>query len=144
MLQILSSELKFDSSEVLRDKWRELLREYQELNCIDFDTENDDAVGKIREIEISNRNTYIVELHKAGGDWQMPSLYFKIQGKHSKKMFVFVPSIEEGNGNFLPSDKKSHLVVADADDEHDDDLTDENKAWNAIKTLLDNRKNEWD
>lgn len=142
MLRVISEKLKFDSSNLLRDAWRDCVREERDKQNINFDLENDESVGNVRRIsvpsysDIRENDTYYVQLQSAGGDWEYPIYYFRIQvkdGWHNKHMFVFIPSKKQGNGNLEKTDKGWAAIYNDT--KHDD-AREEKKAWDAVKDFL--------
>lgn len=155
MLRIISEKLEFDSSELLRESWRDAVREAQDKAGIIFDLENDDTVSAVRKMSFSNgsppdayrtKDDYYVQLCSAGGDWESPTYYFRIQVKEgypSRKMFVYIPAKSEGNGLLTtdhqgqgyPKSTKYKYRPLDADN-YDKDGRDEKKCWNAVEDFL--------
>lgn len=137
MLKIISKKLEFDAHDLLKENWREEIFKAQDENKITFDLENDDTRGDAKTIKCKDDQSYIVQLCSAGGDWESPVLYFRIQvkdGYPSRKMLVFIPSKDEGNGNLAKG--KKGLVPLDADGGDKNNL-DETKAWKAVKKYLE-------
>lgn len=142
MLVIKSEKLEFDPSDLLKEQWRNLVHEAQDKANIHFDLENDDTVGNISRISFPSKSSirdndiYYVQLCAAGGDWQSPTNYFRIQTKdgiNKKEMFVFIPSKKEGNGN-LCKGKTGYIPVENQTKK--DDQRDEKKCRNAVKHFL--------
>lgn len=136
---------EWNTTDVMKHKWSDLVGEEQSRAGIHFDLENNDAVNKsLRRFEfpypgqstIHDKQIYFVQLMSAGGDWEMPVYYFKIQVKEGwaeRDMFVFIPSKEQGNGNLVQC--KSGMCPKDANSS-EDDARDESKAWEALKSYL--------
>lgn len=144
MLRIVSNKLKFDSTEIMRDRWRGEISKAQDDQKISFDLENDDCVDDIRIIKLMDgdiENIFLVELNSAGGDWQMPIYYFKIQQKepiYKNKIFVWIPSKKEGNGNLTKGTNHKDSYIAEDNNYKDRDDRDDQKSWKAVKRYLNN------
>ena len=147
MLKIISNKIEFDASKLLREEWKVAINDAQKKYEINFDLENDSSVGKIKTIDVPSRaphrrdkDIYLVQLQYAGGDWELPIYYFRIQikeGHPTNKTFVFIPSIKQGNGNLLGGDNESSFkYVAKHNDSGYNDERDEKKAWDAVKSHL--------
>lgn len=54
MLRILSEKLKFDPSEMFKDRWTDEVRDAQDKAKIKFDLENDDSVSEIKRLTFPN------------------------------------------------------------------------------------------
>lgn len=136
---------EFCTDDVLKDRWRDLVSDEQDRADIHFDLENNEPVNKsLRRFEfpypgessLHERQVYFVQLMSAGGDWEMPVYYFKIQvkeGWRDKHMFVFIPSREQGNGNLMQC--KKGLCPQDSNSSGKD-ARDEAKAWKALESHL--------
>jgi len=147
MFKVYGGKREFDSSELLREKWKELVREEQRNTNIRFDLENDDTVGGIRWKKFfadtrgygNDKDTYDVQLCTAGGDWESPTYYFRIQvkdGYPTGEMFVFIRSKIQGNGLLTKSD--NGYVPMSADD-YNKDGRDKKECWNAVIKFLEKR-----
>jgi len=148
MLKVTSEKLKFDPVELFSEKWNDEVHKAQDRCNIHFDLENNDSVGDIRRLSFPNGRTdpttekpdedvFYVQLCSAGGDWESPVYYFRIQikdGYPRRRLFVFIPSKEEGNG-LLRKKEKGGYAPLDADD-YDPDGRDEKKCWDAVKRFL--------
>lgn len=134
MLSIISSKLQFDSTVAMKEAWNDAITKAKKEHKIDFDLENNDNVGDIKEIKIGE-DIYLVQLWSAGGDWQFPTYYFKIQEKDRnwRPLIVFIPEKEEGNGNLEKG--KNGCQPIGADSKHED-ARNEDKAWTAVKKHL--------
>ena len=139
MLKIISEKLKFKTDHLLKE-WRDKVKEEQNRSNIRFDLENDDTIGNIRRLsfdteeDILKSRTFYVQLCAAGGDWEMPILYFRIQSQYStERMGIFIPSRENGNGNLVEG--KKGWVSKDQTSKKDDER-DEAKAWKSVKEYL--------
>jgi hypothetical protein len=143
MLKVISEKLEFDSTNPMSDKWRELIKEEQDKANIHFDLENDESVGKIKRItrpadaNHRDKDIFYVQLYSAGGDWEQPVYYFRIQVKEgypSRQMFIYIPDKKDGNGNLTAN--KNGLAPVDASDYNHEDGRDEKKAWDAVERFL--------
>jgi len=135
MLKIISEKLKFDAGDLLKENWREEIFKAQDESKITFDLENDDTRGDAKVIKFKDQS-YLVQLCSAGGDWESPVLYFRIQvkdGYPSRKMFVFIPPKNEGNGNLTKGKKGQVSLDSDSGDK---DNLDETKAWKSVEKHL--------
>lgn len=132
------SDTKFDHYHLIKDRWKDLVREAMGRQNIHFDLENDDSIGKERIISVGeyediNKETkpcrFLVRACKAGGDWQNPTLYFRVQvygdsklpgdldfiGYGTDKCFVYIPV--DGNNNLKEvSDKKGGSKLVPTED----------------------------
>ncbi len=109
----------------------------QNSQKISFDTENDNPVDDIRTIKVMKKDiekTFLVQLYAAGGDWQMPANYFRIQQESPQKMFVWIPSKEQGNGNLVKS--KNGYEPEDHQYKKDDDR-DDKKCWEVVEKYIE-------
>jgi len=118
----------FDFSILKKEKWTELVHNAEKTFKIHFDLENNDSLKKQKIIVIPQtywKNTeckFKCELFQAGGDWQVPILYFQCQivsgyafdmGSYHNSMFIFIPGKEEGNFHLIPSSKGGEWIVPD-------------------------------
>lgn len=122
----------FDHKAIINEEWRKHIKAAQEYQNINFDLENDDTDSK-RTLFIKQnlrkdqpvKTEINLELCVAGGDWETPVYYFKIEFTHdhfiytytqnkkpdefvwdkeSGKKHVYIPTIEQGN-NLYKTDK---------------------------------------
>ena len=142
----------FDYSNMATSQWNKIIKEAQKFQKISFDLENDDSTGQKRTfyLEKNLRDDQPVkyqinaELFKAGGDWELPVMYFRIQilheygilmsddwksshtpeyvwdiPKHDKEItlrncYVVIPPVEAGN-KFKKHGKESFLAYDDSE-----------------------------
>jgi len=80
----------FDYNSITEDSWSDPKSEAQEFQRISFDFENDDSTGQKKTFyakvmlrkDQSVKDEINAELMEAGGDWEMPVLYFRLQFRH--------------------------------------------------------------
>jgi len=120
----------FDYSVIISDAWRDVIFHGQEFARIHFDLENNDTMGEKKTFYVKKdlrknqpvKYEFNAELWRAGGDWEMPVIYFKVEITHdynvkkdkwSKnpkyvwdvdtgmsglyKSYVMIPPVEAGN-----------------------------------------------
>jgi hypothetical protein len=114
----------FDYESVQEDTWNEPKTRAQEFQRINFDFENDYHVAKktfFAKVMLRKdqpvKNEFNVELMEAGGDWEMPVMYFRVEFTHQYGLvsnkycdnpeYVWDVGNEDGN---LPSGKKYVLI----------------------------------
>lgn len=163
----------FNYNQEINSIWRPLVKNAQDFQNINFDLENNDTTKDKRKIYITKnlrkdqpiKNEIAIELMKAGGDWEMPVLYFKIEFIHQHnimnidyksnpeyiwdletrygKKYVLIPPVEAGN-HLYKTDKGycayDHDSLASSNlKEADVRITDfdKKKAWKWIETLME-------
>jgi len=80
----------FNYSSITNDAWNEKIHKAQELQRINFDLENNDTMGEKKTIYVKKnlrkdqpiKYEFNVELMDAGGDWEMPVMYFRVEFTH--------------------------------------------------------------
>ena len=80
----------FDYNSITSDAWNELIHDAQEVQRINFDLENNDSMGDKRTFYVKKnlrkdqpvKYEFNVELMDAGGDWEMPVMYFRVEFTH--------------------------------------------------------------
>lgn len=121
----------FDYKRFLNNLWNPIIIEAQKFQKISFDLENNESTGDKRKIYIKRdlrvdqpiKYEISCELCEAGGDWQIPACYFKIQINYDysilnskyqnnpeyvfdvkgenysrpSKCYVMIPPVEAGN-----------------------------------------------
>ena len=127
----LNEEEGFNYTYIAKDMWYELIKKAKEEYNIYFDLENDDSVSDYRVIrfpvfkdedgkEFGKGRKFLCQMFKAGGDWEVPVIYFRcqLQGGHlnSKitdngkyrmdKCFVVIPNKENGNYHLVKEKDK--------------------------------------
>ena len=117
---IYESKLEFSYQSLGKEKWLELLYEYQKDNNISFNTENNDYVSDVFKLDINN-NSILCQAWMAGGDWETPILYYTCQVidgdiKYNHPMFIFIPI--KGNKNFIKKDGK-YIPIQDSSAEYE-------------------------
>lgn len=138
--------------------WHNKVKEAQEFQNISFDLENDDSTNQKRIFYVPKnlrKNQPIkyqinAELYHAGGDWEWPVMYFRVQFVHDygirnnkyyqnpkfiwdnenshsdlHNCYVIIPPIEAGNK--LVKGEKGHYRAY-----NDEEITKENKKTAAI------------
>ena len=80
----------FNYSSVTNDAWRELVDDARNTQRISFDLENDDTTGEKKTFYVKKdlrkgqpvKYEFNVELMEAGGDWEWPVMYFRVEFTH--------------------------------------------------------------
>lgn len=128
----------FNYNSIIKDEWTKIIRKAQKFQNINFDLENNDSLGEKKTLFIEKnlrkeqpvKNEFNCELCAAGGDWENPVMYFKVEftschcisdAKHRKspeyvfdledkfgtkeytklsRCHVFIPPVEAGNPLF--------------------------------------------
>ena len=100
LIQIIQEEISaisrdkdkeiFDYHSVQEEAWNEPKTRGQEFQRINFDFENDYPVAKktfyakvMLRKDQPVKNEFNVEMYDAGGDWEMPVMYFRIEFTHN-------------------------------------------------------------
>ena len=80
----------FDYDSVQNEAWIEPKSNGQEFQRINFDFENDESVAKktffanvMLRKDQPVKNEFNVDMRVAGGDWEMPVIYFRIEFTHN-------------------------------------------------------------
>ena len=103
----------FNYSSIIKDAWSPLISNAQKFQNISFDTENNDSTGQKKTIYIKKnlrkdqpiKYEINAELWKAGGDWQYPVMYFKLEFTHD---YGLVKKPGEGTPEFVWDLKKEY------------------------------------
>jgi hypothetical protein len=135
----------FHYGSVINDIWHYKVRAAIDFQKINFDLENNDSLGKKKTIYITKnlrkdqpvKYEINAELCRAGGDWEYPVMYFKVEfhsdyfyGKKPetktfiwdikpeyeeklKKCYVIIPPVEAGNT--LIKDKNGYRAYQEED-----------------------------
>lgn len=100
LIQIIKEEISaiskdkkkeiFDYRSITEGAWNDPKSEAQEFQRINFDFENDDTTGQKKTFyakvmlrkDQPVKNEIQAELMEAGGDWEMPVMYFRIEFTH--------------------------------------------------------------
>jgi len=169
----------FDYHHTIDDVWRPLIKNAQEFQHINFDLENDDSTGDKRKIYIKKnlrkdqpvKTEIAAELFIAGGDWENPVMYFRIEfisqynllladyqknpeyiwdvkTNTSNKKNVLIPPIEAGNklvkykdGFTAYTDDSIHELGLKDNDIRITDQ-DKKKAWKWLEDTLEKVVND--
>lgn len=141
-LQKLSS-YEFSPGEVMKDEWNSLVMKEQDKSNIHFNLENNDDVGPIRRISISlkddtiyDNQVYFVQMMSAGGDWEYPVYYFRIQVKsgYMSGMFIFIPNKKQGNHSLVSTKNGFSAAHSDGSDIKIDN--DKRLCWKSLNYFL--------
>jgi hypothetical protein len=171
ILEKLESIYEYDKNfftwdTILKNMWNDILKDSMKKFKIYFDLENNDTCNAQKEIVIPQdywdnvKCKFRCELFQAGGDWEIPVYYFKIQlvegycfdddfkltnsnkiysGRmpHTKNHFVYIPG--KTNGNY-------HLVSKNGGDwfaphdgvykENVDPKPNEKDCWKSLENYL--------
>lgn len=118
----------FNYNSQIYDHWRPIISDAMKFQNISFDLENNDSTKEKKTITVTKllrkdqpvKTVINAELWEAGGDWQNPVMYFKIEfanqyniikdkykddpkfvwdveRKNSSRHFVIIPPVEAGN-----------------------------------------------
>jgi hypothetical protein len=80
----------FDYSSIIDNAWQDKIGEAQEFQRIGFDLENNDSTGEKKTFYVKKnlrkdqpiKYEFNAELMEAGGDWEMPVMYFRLEFTH--------------------------------------------------------------
>lgn len=80
----------FNYKSIVDSAWRPLISKAQKFQNISFDLENNDSTGEKKTIYVKKnlrkdqpvKYEFNAELFRAGGDWEWPVLYFKVEFTH--------------------------------------------------------------
>ena len=115
----------FDYESVQEDTWNEPKTNAQEFQRINFDFENDYHVAKktfFAKVMLRKdqpvKDEFNVELMEAGGDWEMPVMYFRIEFTHNYGLISnkyaknpeFVWDVGNENGDLVSTGHKYVLI----------------------------------
>jgi len=122
----------FDYHSLTNGVWDDLVHDAQKLQRINFDLENNDTTGQKKTLYVKKdlrkdqpvKYEFNAELMEAGGDWEMPVMYFRLEITHDyfygklkksgeqkytfnlddpnyekklSKCYVIIPPVEAGN-----------------------------------------------
>jgi len=81
----------FNYNSIIGDAWHDLILDAQKLQRINFDLENNDSMGEKKTFYVKKnlrkdqpiKYEFNVELMDAGGDWEMPVMYFRVEFTHN-------------------------------------------------------------
>ncbi len=100
LIQIINEEISalkkdkdkeiFNYHSIVEDAWRDKIYKAQKFQRINFDLENDDSTGEKKTFYVKKnlrkdqpiKYEFNAELCEAGGDWEMPVLYFRLEFTH--------------------------------------------------------------
>ena len=80
----------FNYNTIINDVWRDKVFEAQKFQRINFDLENNDSSGQKKTFYVKEnlrkdqpiKYEFNAELMKAGGDWEYPVMYFRLEFTH--------------------------------------------------------------
>lgn len=163
----------FNYSSVVKDLWIPVIAAGKKFQNISFDLENNDTTKQKKTIVIKKNLRvdqpikYVInaELCKAGGDWEYPVMYFKLEFTHDYgiirnrnelepefvwdlerdykglyKNYVIIPPVDAGN-SLVKTDKGWSAYNSDEvnkDNEKDVKITDADmkKAWKWLENTI--------
>jgi hypothetical protein len=164
----------FNYKSIIQDAWRPIIQKAQKFQNISFDLENNDSTGEKKTIFVKKdlrkdqpvKYEFNAELFRAGGDWEFPVLYFKVEFTHDygvvnskhkveyvfddlkdksysglSRCYVLIPGPEDGN-HLVKTEKGYRAYTDDLSKEgvekKDIVITDEDrkKAWKWLEDLL--------
>jgi len=120
----IAKEVEFIFERLKRQLWRDKVLEAQKRQDIVFDLENDDSVDDPEIVKVGeHENTdgemepykFIVQLCQAGGDWQNPVVYWRIQ-LHPKSPLLSVEHFKFNDDNcmvFIPVNGNNSLTFGE-------------------------------
>jgi hypothetical protein len=165
----------FDYNSNINDLWRPVIFNAQKFQNISFDLENNDTTKQKKSIVIAKNLRenqpikYVInaELYKAGGDWEWPVMYFKIELKSNYglirdeykenpeyiwdfekdykglyKHYVMIPPVEAGN-SLIKNDKGVWIAYTDetVNKENEKDVkiddSDMKNAWSWLEKTIE-------
>lgn len=115
----------FDYENIQNEAWIEPRKRGQDFQRITFDFENDDDIAKktffvnvMLRKDQPVKNEINVELREAGGDWEMPVMYFRIEFTHQYGLInnkyadnpEFVWDVADKNGYLIGSGHKYVII----------------------------------
>jgi len=151
-VQVRVAEADFDYKKTLADDmWGEVLHAGKDLFKIHFDTENDNDITDPFRLSVKE-TSFVCQAFAAGGDWENPVLYYRIQllkkppatkfvsfgteiSEYREPFFVFIPDAKDGNAN-LQKDKKTGKQHATQDHDDAGEIS-ERKGRKALKKYLE-------
>ena len=164
---IYEYDKEFFTYDVLeKDLWTDKIREAMDKFKIHFDLENNDSCKSQREIEIPQSYwdhtecKFKCEMWSAGGDWEVPVRYFKIQlikgycynddkiedgknyvgrGSYGGSHFVFIPGKTEGNYQLVSNRKNDGNWSAPDNNEYKENIdpkANERDCWESLEEYL--------
>ncbi len=110
LIQIINEEISaikkdkdkeiFNYKSIVDDAWNEKVRDAKDFQEINFDLENNDSTGEKKTFYMKKnlrkdqpiKYEINAELFEAGGDWEMPVMYFRIEFTHD---YSIIRSSEE-------------------------------------------------
>lgn len=122
-------ENEFNYNHNIRRDWIKMTEEARAKFNIFFDLENYDPVGNIKVYRPNKDYTFAYQMQKAGGDWETPTVSFRVQmqkgylnglstyGK-TNGCFVYIPGPEEGNNNLVEREKGGWMPMEDSAKEY--------------------------
>jgi hypothetical protein len=138
----------FDYTQLAKDAWVDLLKKAHDRYDIYFNNENDDASDQ-KKLKIENKIVpdspydFRCELRYAGGDWEYPVIYFRVQsenillGTDLGRLFCVIPGKEEGNPSLKKGSKRGWVTPSNSDTKKEDvEDPDEKKAWEFLEKYL--------
>jgi hypothetical protein len=157
----------FTYDKLEKDLWFEKIKEARDKFKIYFDLENDYPVKSQRVITIPQTEwehtdcKFKCEMYSAGGDWEIPVRYFRIQitdgycfndnpikpgnnyihrSSYSNSHFIFIPGKKEGNYHLVPFDKHGERKWTAPDNNQYykdiDPKANERDCWDSVEKYL--------
>ena len=119
----------FDYNSITQEAWRELIDDAQELQRVNFDLENNDTMGEKKTFYVKKnlrkdqpiKYEFNAELMGAGGDWEMPVMYFRVEFTHDYFYGKLWKGVEDPKYTFelekKPGKKlyKSYVIIPPAE-----------------------------
>lgn len=156
MISIIEAieKLRFNYDQnIVKNMWIKLVQIAMDDFKIQFDLENNDPVGNVRDITIPQREwkhtdcKFRCQLWSAGGDWENPVYYFRCQlldgyafnlGTYNNSFFIFIPGKKEGNYHLVRTKKEDGWCAP-----HDGNYTkgidperNERDSWKSLNVYL--------
>ncbi len=149
----LNEELEFNSSSLMDSLWRDLTRKAMDKFNIHFDLENYDHKYDVQEFVVDQdeweftKCKFRYQMCSGGGDWENPVISFRCQlisgyayeistYGETKGMFVYIPSLEDGNKTLVQRKNGKGWVASDNDTEVKGMKNDERECVKALKKYL--------
>lgn len=149
--EIFNNTLKFQTETQFRNYVWDAVHLAQKTQNIRFDLENNDPIGEVYEFKVDSdkwepSTKILYQLWSAGGDWENPVLFGvcqliqgsleKLKSNKNMGMFVYIPSVNEGNYS-LVSNPKGGYVASNDDQLKNDKRNDESQCLKSIQRYLD-------
>lgn len=140
----------FSYDKIENDLWLDLINNAKKEFNVYFDLENNYSLKKQRLIKFymsdKRQVKFKCELYEAGGDWEIPVLYFKCQiieghcfedkSFYTNSHFIYIPGKTTGNYQLVKNNDKWCTPNADDYKKDIDPKSNEKDCWESLKKYL--------